>query len=72
MKRLRPGGSWSRIAGDDPDALVTLVEYDVAEGTADVHGRRPSDRCVGQVLGNELAGEICRMVNAARDQVGDR
>ncbi len=67
VKRLRPGASWSRVAGTDSAALVTLVEFDPADGVADSRGRRPSDRNVGSVLGAGLAVEICTAVNERRD-----
>jgi hypothetical protein len=64
---LRPGGSWSAKAAAEPDVhlLVTLVSYDPDE-IPDRQGRRVSDRCVGEVLGAELASEICVAVNVWR------
>jgi hypothetical protein len=65
--RLHPGGSWSRHAGDDPHALVTIVAYDPAEDPDEL-GRRESDMNVGTVKSAELAASFCAWYNAAQDR----
>lgn len=63
--RLRPGGSWTRQAGDDPHALVTLVAFDRDE-EPDERGRRPSDVNVGSVKSADLAESFCVWYNGAQ------
>lgn len=64
--RLRPGSSWSRKAGDDPHALVTITACDPDE-EPDELGRRPSDTNVGSVKSAELADSFCDWFNRAQD-----
>ncbi len=65
--RLHAGGSWTRQARDDPNALVTLVAFDPTQAP-DADGRRPGDTNVGTVKSAELARLICDQYNEARDR----